>query len=32
MPYRGCRIAVGTKHGKEQQFAPPFEAVLGPTW
>jgi len=29
MPYRGCRIAVGTKHGKEQQFAPPFEAVLG---
>ena len=29
MPYRGCRIAVGTRHGKEQQFAPPFEVVLG---
>ncbi len=29
MPYRDCRIAVGTRHGKEKQFAPPFEAVLG---
>lgn len=29
MPYRGCRIAVGTRHGKEEQFARAFEAVLG---
>jgi len=29
VPYRGCRIAVGTRHGKEQQFARAFEAVLG---
>ena len=27
--YRGARIAVGTRHGKEQQFAPAFSAVLG---
>lgn len=27
--YRGARIAVGTRHGKEHQFAPAFSAVLG---
>jgi len=29
MPYRDCRIAVGTRHGKETQFARAFEVVLG---
>ena len=29
VPYRDCRIAVGTRHGKEKQFAPAFDAVLG---
>ena len=28
MPYRDCRIAVGTRHGKETQFTRAFEAVL----
>ena len=28
-PYRDCRIAVGTRHGKQRQCAPAFEAVLG---
>lgn len=28
-PYRGRIIAVGTKHGKQQQFQPAFTAVLG---
>jgi len=27
--YRGTRIAVGTRHGKERQFAPAFRSVLG---
>lgn len=27
--YRGSRIAVGTRHGKQHQFAPSFSAVLG---
>ena len=29
VPYRDCLIAVGTRHGKEKQFAPAFDAVLG---
>jgi len=29
MPYRDCQIAVGTRHGKETQFARAFEVVLG---
>lgn len=28
-PYRGRLIAVGTRHGKQHQFAPAFRAVLG---
>jgi hypothetical protein len=28
-PYRGRVIAVGTQHGKQHQFAPPFRRVLG---
>lgn len=28
-PYRGRVIAVGTKHGKQHQFAPAFRRVLG---
>lgn len=28
-PYRGRTVAVGTKHGKQHQFAPPFRRVLG---
>lgn len=28
-PYRGETIAVGTKHGKQDQLAPAFDAVLG---
>lgn len=28
-PYRGQTIAVGTQHGKQQQFEPAFKAVLG---
>ena len=28
-PYRGARIAVGTRHGKQDQFGPAFDAVLG---
>lgn len=27
--YRGARIAVGTRHGKQHQLAPAFSAVLG---
>lgn len=27
--FRGLTIAVGTKHGKQHQFAPPFRRVLG---
>ncbi len=27
--YRGATIAVGTRHGKEHQFEPPFREVLG---
>lgn len=30
-PYRGHVIAVGTRHGKQHQFAPPFNRVLGAT-
>ncbi len=28
-PYRGRALAVGTRHGKEQQFSTAFEEVLG---
>jgi len=28
-PYRGRVFAVGTKHGKQHEFAPPFHRVLG---
>lgn len=28
-PYRGRVVAVGTKHGKQHQFAPAFRRVLG---
>jgi len=28
-PYRGRVVAVGTQHGKQHQFAPPFHRVLG---
>ena len=28
-PYRGCVIAVGTRHGKQHQWAPAFRDVLG---
>ncbi|MCP9273132.1 DUF6671 family protein [Mycolicibacterium arenosum] len=28
-PYRGCALAVGTRHGKERQFAPAFDEILG---
>ena len=28
-PYRGRVVAVGTKHGKQHQFAPAFHRVLG---
>lgn len=28
-PYRGCLIAVGTRHGKQHQCAPAFREVLG---
>ena len=28
-PYRGKLIAVGTRHGKQHQFAPAFRSVLG---
>ena len=28
-PYRGCVIAVGTRHGKQHQLAPAFRSVLG---
>ncbi len=28
-PYRGCRVAMGTRHGKEKQIAPVFDVVLG---
>lgn len=28
-PYQGRLIAVGTRHGKQHQFAPAFRAVLG---
>jgi hypothetical protein len=28
-PYRGRLIAVGTRHGKQHQFAPAFRALLG---
>ena len=28
-PYRGARIAVGTRHGKQHQFSPAFTDVLG---
>ncbi len=30
-PYRGRAVAVGTKHGKQHQFAPAFRRVLGAT-
>lgn len=30
-PYRGRYLAVGTRHGKQQQFAPAFRTVLGAT-
>lgn len=28
-PYSGAHVAVGTKHGKARQLAPPFRDVLG---
>jgi ribosomal protein L37E len=28
-PYRGARVAVGTRHGKQHQFAGPFRRELG---
>ena len=28
-PYRGAVIAVGTRHGKQRQFAPAFRSILG---
>lgn len=28
-PYRGTVVALGTRHGKEEQLGPPFAAVLG---
>lgn len=28
-PYRGRTVAVGTRHGKQHQFAPSFHAILG---
>ncbi len=28
-PYRGRLIAVGTRHGKQRQFAPAFRTILG---
>lgn len=28
-PYRGCRIAVGTAHGKALALGPPFAQILG---
>lgn len=28
-PYRGCRVAMGTRHRKDRQVAPAFAALLG---